>query len=67
MIHGNIIVSRRPDPEADLPDSICSECERPCRTVEIDNSYDDELGTITIWNIGSDCCEAEVLEEENEH
>ncbi|KKL50895.1 hypothetical protein LCGC14_2300900 [marine sediment metagenome] len=63
MIHGNIIVSPRPDPEMILPDGICSACDRPCRTVEIDNSYDDEFGTIVIWNTGSDCCEAEVIDE----
>lgn len=66
MIHGNITVSPRPDPDALRPDGVCSECEEPCREIPIDESYDDHFGTVTVWSTGSDCCQAEVIDEPDE-
>ena len=68
MITGNITVSTRPNEDAIRTDEIliCSACGEKCREVAIDESFDDAFGTITKWSIGSDCCEAECNEIEED-
>ena len=68
MITGNITVSCRPS-EDELRDEelICSSCGERCREVAIDESFDDAFGTVTQWDIGSDCCGAECKENEEDN
>ena len=61
MITGNITKHSKPSCQ-DLKTGICSSCLEEVEEVPIDNSYDDNFGTIEDWGTGSPCCEAEVLE-----
>ena len=50
----------------DLNEGICSSCGEPCTEVFVDCSFDYEYGSISgVYRdgyMGSDCCEAEVVE-----
>jgi hypothetical protein len=63
MQYGNITLHAAPK---DRPRevAICTSCGRECEEIDIDNSFDDHFGTVTSWDRGSDCCEAECKEKE---
>jgi len=43
-------------------EGICNECGEGCRAVVIDNSFDHAFGTEHLYDNGSPCCHAEVVE-----
>lgn len=61
MIYGNIKLNSIPS-EKELVDGICSSCCKECKSVVVDDSFDDAFGEVSCYSIGSSCCEAEVLQ-----
>lgn len=59
----NVIASKPKHPD-DLSAGWCASCGEPCREMNQDDSYDDGFGNVTCWSTVSDCCEAEVLDED---
>jgi hypothetical protein len=41
---------------------ICSECKAMCNAIVYDDSFDHAFGTRSQYHVGSDCCDAEVIE-----
>ena len=61
MRTGNVTRSHKPD-EDELRSGVCSLCKEKCNEIATDNSYDDVYGTVIDWRIGSNCCQAEVID-----
>jgi len=52
---GNITLSSRPSSDS-LDSGICVYCLEEAEEVGIDNSFDDQFGWVTDWEVGSSCC-----------
>ena len=59
MITGNITLKSKPDESGLRTDVICTSCDKPCKEVAIDLSFNDGFGLVRDWGVGSDCCQAE--------
>jgi hypothetical protein len=62
MIIGNITLSSKPDSESLRSGMVCASCLCECEEVPVDNSFDDQFGLVTVWDVGSDCCGADCFE-----
>jgi len=62
MIRGKVTRSRKEDLEGLGKMAICCQCNEVCTVVPVDESYDDQFGTVTNWQARSSCCHNEYKE-----
>lgn len=57
---GNMILNSCPNKEPE--EGICMGCLEEARAEPINNSFDDQFGTVIDWGWGTSCCECEIAE-----